>query len=309
MALAGSEAMNVVHTTARMRDTTKKIRSDRKVLMLTFTFPPCASAGTFRALRFVRYLTEFGWKPIVVSGKTEHFPNMPIDNGLNDWVPAATVVKRGMVFRPVEATRRAVRRLWPQRQSHFESANASDSSKTTAVDGPPAAGLVKSLANRLLKVFATPDEQVGWLLPAVAASWRLVRQHRPQALYSSGPPHSSHLAAVLVKVLTRLPLVLDFRDPWAHRDWHFGTSALHDRIHRALEKLCVRSADRVILNTEALCQQFRTNYPAAWHDKFVTITNGYDPEVRKRIEALVADSGRDALSSPVKFRLCHAGAL
>ncbi len=302
----GSEAG---HSTRSLETTTPCAELPR-VLIFAFIFPPSASAGTFRTLRFVRYLSTCGWKPLVLTARTSYFAGKPIDWALNEWVPSETIVQRTIVLRPVERLATGVRWLLPSKKPGQPELTKRPPANSSSRRFKSFSNPVRSTLRSLKKLLSTPDQQVGWILPAFTAALRLIRHHRPQILYSSGPPHSSHLAALLVKKLTGLPLVLDFRDPWAHCDWDSDDTALIARIHKRLESLCVSGADRLILNTESLCHQFRENYPAQLHHKFVAITNGYDPELRRRIETLLADSHADSESNGSgEFRLLHAGAV
>src|SRR5262249_19840917 len=118
----------------------------------------------------------------------------------------------------------------------------------------------KRVADLLREPFSTPDAQVGWAIPAVAAALRLVRAYRPRVLYSTGPPHSSHLIALVVKALTGIPLVIDLRDPWARCEWQLAEGSLRRHLQPWLEELCVEYSDYVILNTPSLREEFCQRY-------------------------------------------------
>ena len=103
-------------------------------------------------------------------------------------------------------------------------------------------------------------------------------------------------------------MVTDFRDPWARPEWkeHRAASA-REAIERRLERLCIRRSDRVILNTDRLCDEFRRAYEPALHDKFLVIPNGYDPDLLVGITELVREAGLAQRNGEI--RLCHAGSL
>lgn len=134
---------------------------------------------------------------------------------------------------------------------------------------------------------------------------RIVREHRPSVLLSTSPPHSTHLIALALNAMTGIPVVIDLRDPWARNrvDVEVGRS-MHS-IQNHLERFCIRRAKRVILNTPELLADFEGQYPAAWHEKFAVIPNGYDPLVRENIEARVRAAPTRTVDAPL--RLCHAG--
>jgi glycosyltransferase involved in cell wall biosynthesis len=78
------------------------------LLMVTYYFPPSASAGVFRLLSFARHLPKFGWRTVVVAPPS--LPWEPNDHALLEQVPKQTVVYP--VPYPVKAPK-AIRWLSP----------------------------------------------------------------------------------------------------------------------------------------------------------------------------------------------------
>src|SRR5437870_4111524 len=62
----------------------------RKLLLLTYHFPPTAASGTFRILGFARHLPSYGWQPVVVA--PPQLPWEPIDEELVRHVPPEVIV-------------------------------------------------------------------------------------------------------------------------------------------------------------------------------------------------------------------------
>jgi glycosyltransferase involved in cell wall biosynthesis len=135
---------------------------------------------------------------------------------------------------------------------------------------------------------------------------RLVKTFRPQILYSTGPPHSTHLIASKLKDATGLPWVADFRDPWARRPWPVNANPWGQAAAQRLERRCVERADAVVLNTAALRDDFRTHYADLAADKFCAISNGYDPAIGP---SMAACPSRSDLSEGRPLRLLHPGTL
>ena len=133
-------------------------------------------------------------------------------------------------------------------------------------------------------------------LPALLAG-------RPDVLYSSAPPFSGHLAALLLKRLHPVPWVADFRDPWASNPFNGDLPYPSLRnLNANLEALVVREADLVVLNTPAVEADFRRRYPNL--DRFVTVTNGYDPSLPSRVAAL---GERPSPGAEGKIEVVHSG--
>ena len=60
----------------------------RRMLLVTYHFPPSAASGAFRMLGFARHLPKFGWRPVVVA--PPKIPWEPTDPALAAQVPAET---------------------------------------------------------------------------------------------------------------------------------------------------------------------------------------------------------------------------
>jgi glycosyltransferase involved in cell wall biosynthesis len=228
---------------------------------------------------------------------TGAYGQRPTDYDLLRQVPDGTVIERVGVYNPKSALSRiGMRRRQQQGSGAVRSGRARILENSST-------GAARQLT-RLL--FETPDAEIGWVVPAVLAARRMVREYHPRLVYSTGPPHSSHLAAVVIKAMSRLPLVLDFRDPWARKAWG-GDFKLRSVIQERLEGLCVRNADHVILNTAQLQRDFLTTYSQEPPDKFTLLPNGYDPELRPRIDEFLQRQ-TNSTTMPV-LRLCHPGAV
>jgi glycosyltransferase involved in cell wall biosynthesis len=115
------------------------------------------------------------------------------------------------------------------------------------------------------------------------------------------------LIALVVKSLTGLPLVIDFRDPWARCEWVFEPGVFRERANRWLERICVQHADFVIVNTNALREQFVQAYDKSLHDKIAVLPNGYDPALRDRAEILLNEQTSVHHNEGIRF--CHPGAI
>lgn len=150
--------------------------------------------------------------------------------------------------------------------------------------------------------FTTPDTHVGWWPAAVWTGYRLACELDARVLYTTGPPHSAHLVGLTLKRLTKRPWVADFRDPWTRRPW-LDEAVRATRQHSVqvrLEALVVRNADKVILNTDRMRDEFASFYGDA--DKFVAISNGFDPEAFP--PSAVVEGAQESV-----WTLAHAGSL
>ena len=222
--------------------------ADRKLLILTYHFPPSAASGTFRMLGFVQHLPRFGWQCVVVA--PPGLPWEPTDEVLLGRVPPETAVYRppypvGWIWKPL-------RKLFPWG---------------------------------------------AWLPFAAAGCYRAIRDHRPDAVLTSGPPHAIHLLGRHLHRRTGLPWVADFRDPWVAGDPSQTSRKVPGWEARA-EPSVMREADAIVVNTPGARDLLCHAYPR-YAAKMTSITNGYDPE------SFEANSA-PPLSGPT-IEIVHAG--
>jgi hypothetical protein len=137
-----------------------------------------------------------------------------------------------------------------------------------------------------------------WLASAWGPCVRAVREHRPHAMLTSGPPHWVHLLGLFLKRRFRTPWLADFRDPWASNNPAVPPGRLRTRWLASWEAAVVRSADVIIGNVPAACAGMQDAYPAHRH-KMVPINNGYDAELFPQ----PAPRG----PAPEPFSIVHAG--
>ena len=246
----------------------------RRVLVMTYFFPPGGGVGVQRTLKFVEHLPALGWEPVVLAPRWA--PYRVMDPGLLDALDPELEVHRVVCLEPagVRAAARVIaRRLRPGRGS-----GASAVGVPEAREASPR-GTIRRWLNAAwaawVRAMFIPDEQMGWI-PVAARSAAALHARRPvDVIYSSSPPPSTHLAAGLAKTLTGRPWVADFRDPWVDNAFAAPRSRARRRLEGWLESWVIRHADRVIFATPGLRARYADRYPVR-APRFVTITNGYD---------------------------------
>lgn len=263
------------------------------LLMIAFHFPPSSAAGTYRSMRFAKYLQSRGWRISVLTVKTS------VDNsGSGLMVPEGTSVYRsrvlnGMSFAIRLRNRVAGRMNFGKRSSEPEGSFGPKRNERK---------VWQKIKDNISLVMTFPDKQIGWCPSAVLKGLSLFRKGNIDVIYSSGPPHSSHLIAWSLKSLTSKPWVADFRDPWSRQLWlkEHEKQAWRQKANEKLERFVVNRADHVILNTERMREEFSSFYGQNLRKKFICIPNGYDPEDFQGVPLKKAEG---------PFRLTHAGNL
>ncbi len=127
-----------------------------------------------------------------------------------------------------------------------------------------------------------------------------MKQHQCDLIFSTFGPASNHLVAWTLKKICKKPWIADFRDVWTTNKNMFFPTPLHRKLQQYLEKQMIRSADLITSVGEHINQDLRHHAPNS--DKFVTVTNGFDPEM---IDEVRKESGQ---SSNQTFTIGYMGA-
>jgi glycosyltransferase involved in cell wall biosynthesis len=166
------------------------------------------------------------------------------------------------------------------REQYYESQDAAQIPSQVVVHRTRAINTKKSLAvgGKYLQLLATPDRYIGWLLFAVPAGLSLIRTHGVQAIYSTSPLASAHLAASVLKSLSGLPWIADFRDPWTEPEIAPNPRSPLFRLDSRLERAVLRKADRLVFTTAQLRDYVLAHAPRDLSAKAAVIPNGFDEE-------------------------------
>ena len=148
-----------------------------------------------------------------------------------------------------------------------------------------------------------PDRRVLWLPFAVKLGWHLIKREGIDVIFATCPPHSATLVGVFLKLLTRKPLLLDFRDDWVDTPWHQSMPPFIREIERRLESWVIKTADKVILVTEWSRSAFLKRYPDQPSDKFILIPNGCD------LAEFNGGSTKFITAQNPEFTIMHSGSL
>jgi glycosyltransferase involved in cell wall biosynthesis len=212
-----------------------------------------------------------GWSTVVLTlDPAAYRHNIPIDYELCARANGGLTVSTTGALRPLPMLAHWRRTLLGTRAS-ARRMTQNGASRDAASTGRP--GRVRQFGTTLL---AFPDEEIGWLVPAVARGRRLIRQHAIDVVLSSGPPFTCHVVARALASFNRVKWVADFRDPWSRAKWSRSRAK---RAHRWLEQMTIQRADAVILNTPEMLEEFSAWYGPRIAAKFHVVTNGYDAEV------------------------------
>lgn len=154
-----------------------------------------------------------------------------------------------------------------------------------------------SWRGRYLDWTALPDRWVTWLLSAVPAGLRLIREYRPQLLWSTYPIATAHFVAVILHILTKIPWVADFRDPMLEIDpvslqrWPADPNLWKAR--EFIERLTVKHSSKAVFVTSGAREIYTQRYPQLADNRCVIIPNGYDEQSFAEAEKIVNSKQKD----------------
>jgi glycosyltransferase involved in cell wall biosynthesis len=281
----------------------------RRVLFISYSFPPSAEIGAYSCAQIARYLPLYGWEPVVLTVREKYIDDIYLgrddDGRVND---PDLVIRTYKIPHPSDIYRRFKSRSRDGKPPHD-----GDQKAVPPRNGAKDKSALRAARDLLLSLSCVPDKYNGWLIPAVAAGLRAIKQTGAGLICSSAPYFTSHLAGYWLALLTGLPWVAHFRDPWItgmHAERR--PDKICFKINRALERMTISRADAVVCVTEEHAALMRAAYDQMPASKFAVVMNGFDGlEWQEFIESIPpGDPGEGrAANAPRKFRITYAGNL
>lgn len=233
----------------------------KRVLIITYYWPPSGGSGVQRWLKMSKYLPENGWQPVIYTAEDAEYP-VEDQSLMNDVAPEAEVIRRPIV-EPYTFYKKF---LGIKKGEKVKAGFINDGAKKT--------GWKENLSVWLRGNLFIPDARCWWIRPSVRFLKRYLKEHPVDAIISTGPPHSMHLIAKELHKKFNIPWVADFRDPWTDIDFYkdLKLTRRSDRKHHRLERQVLSEATRVV-TVGWDCAKGLENHGA---NNVAVITNGYD---------------------------------
>ncbi len=232
----------------------------KRLLFVTYYFPPSGGPGVQRGLNFVKYLPEFGWQPTVLTVRPESasWPD-PDPDSVAD-IPEGTRVERTGSWDPYAWYARLLGR---KKQDVI----------SVGFIGEHGAVSRRRFARWIRANLFLPDARVGWVPFAAARARRLMRQ-KYDAVLTTGPPHSTHFAGLALQRTHGMPWLTDFRDPWTGIYFHsdLPMTAPARALDAFLERWVLRNTDGFVVENVSAQRRFAQRGYAS-----EVIENGFDP--------------------------------
>ncbi|RZJ70370.1 glycosyltransferase family 4 protein [Flavobacterium sp.] len=252
----------------------------KKVLIITYYWPPAGGPGVQRWLKFVKYLPEFGIEPIVYIPENPTYPIL--DENLSKDVSSNLTILRKKIFEPY-----ALASVFSKKKVQKMSAGIIPNQKRQTFP--------EKLALWVRGNFFVPDARIYWIKPSVSYLSKYISEHDIDTVITTGPPHSLHLIGLRLQKKLKINWVADFRDPWTTIGYQkdLKLSRFSEKKHKRLEKKVLTSADQILVTSRTTMEDFSkiTSKPIE------VITNGFDEE---NVNPVALDT---------KFSLAHIGSL
>jgi len=262
----------------------------KKVLIIAYYFPPLGWSGVQRTLKFVKYLRNFGWEPIVVTvGKTKF---SILDETLIDEIPKDIEIINidDIKFKDVTDKMKSQLKFYVS-----QSLDIISNEKLKQLYEEE----IEKKFSELRGLLLLPDGNAVWANNVIKEIQQKVNFSEIDVVYSTSAPYSTHLIGNYIKKEFNIPWVSDFRDQWINNPYSaFDKNSLRYKLENNIEESIILNCDRVITTTSISRKNYVNSYNLDSR-KISTITNGYDEEDFKNIYLEKVNKE--------KFRIIHNG--
>ena len=264
----------------------------RRVLIITYYWPPSAGSGVQRWLKFAKYLPEYGWEPVIFTPENPDFELK--DPSLEKDISPQLEVIKFPIWEPYGIFRK------------LKSAPSGDPAKILEKKEK---SVLDRLSIWLRANLLIPDPRVFWVKPSVSFLEEAIKKGQYQAIITTGPPHSMHLIGLRLHEKTGIPWLADFRDPWSQ--WEFlDTLPMLPwvrKYHRKLEEKVLMQANAIT----TISPTFQKDLANLAQREIHLLTNGFDgadfpkqaavDSLKEKDIEIVYSGVIDAIRNPLPF--------
>ncbi|MDR2010663.1 MAG: glycosyl transferase family 1 [Bacteroidales bacterium] len=254
----------------------------KKVLVISYYWPPSGGIGVHRCLKFVKYLQDFGWEPVVYAPLNAQYEYCD-DTNFKDIPENITIIRRKILepfglFKKISGRKKT------------DSANP-----IYLRDRKPKP--IDKMAIWIRGNLFIPDARKFWIRPSVKFLKKYLKENPVDVIFSDGPPHTNTMIACKLSKKTGIPWLMDFQDPWTQVDYYsmlkIGKRA--DRIHHKLEREAFNTAKK----TTIVSPTWKKDLESIGATNVDVIVWGYDED----------DFGKEDMILDEDFSIIHAGQL
>ncbi len=237
------------------------LQTNKKLLIITYYWPPAGGPGVQRWLKFVKYLPDFGVQPVVFIPENPTYPI--VDEALVSEVSDKAIILKHKIFEPYQLAG-----IFSKKQTKKISSGIIPNKKKQT--------FIEKMLLWVRGNLFIPDARKYWTKPAAKYLKKYIQENEIDTIVTSGPPHSLHLIGLQLKKDIKINWVADFRDPWTTIGYHkaLKLSSYAAKKHKTLEKEVLTTADTILVTSKTT----KTEFQAITNQSIEVITNGYDVE-------------------------------
>ncbi|MCB0689021.1 MAG: glycosyltransferase [Saprospiraceae bacterium] len=234
----------------------------KKVLIISYHWPPSGNIAVLRCLKWTKYLREFGWEPIIYTAADAHYPNL--DNSNHEDIPKGVQVIRRKIIEPYA--------FYKVLNNLPKNANVNN----VFYVRPGKVGCMHHFSVWVRSNFFIPDARSWWIKPSVHFLLKYLDKNPVDAIISDGPPHTNTRIATELKKKLNIPWLADFQDPWTQADYFQKLSLTKwaDQKHHRLEKEVFGLADKITI----VSRHWKQKLEEIGAKNVSVIPWGYDPQ-------------------------------
>jgi glycosyltransferase involved in cell wall biosynthesis len=254
----------------------------KKVLFITYFWPPSGKASLHWPFDMIKYLPENKWRPFVLTAADDTFSQKD-ESLLNEIDPTLLVLKTRSP-EPFNFYKK------------FLGKNKDEALVASETISPTNKGLKHKIAVWIRMNLFIPDARIGWYFPSIVLGRKFLTGNFFDAMVSIGPPHTSHLIAKRLSKIFEIPHIPVFIDPWTDIVYYknFKRSKITLAIDNYFEKSVLQNARKVVFVTETMKDNYVKKYD--WlKNKSNVLYWGYDEENFSGLPPLPPDKSGQAL--------------
>ena len=202
----------------------------KKVLFLSYYFPPAGGSAVQRCLKFTKYLPEYGWQPHVLTARVQDV--FVRDDSLMHQIPEQVKV--------VRTPAPDLYGIYSGRGKRAVDLGAISTSKAGK------GSWIQRLALWVRRTLFIPDARIGWLPFAFFRGLEIIRKEKIDIIFATSPPFTTALIGNLLSTFTGIPWISDYRDPWTQAYFYFKRPLISQWIENTWERKCLFHAKKVI---------------------------------------------------------------
>ena len=260
----------------------------KKVLLISYYWPPSGGAGVQRWLKLSKYLALSQVEVHVLTVDPKKASYTSIDLSLEKDIDSSVMVHTSDSFEII---------------NYYSKLVGKKNVPTAGFSNVNNKSIAQKAVNAIRSNFFIPDPRIGWKKFAIQKAKEIIDQYSIETIITTSPPHSTQLIGMELKKLRAIKWIVDFRDPWTDIYYYdlLGHSSISKKIDKKLEKEVIEQSDLVITVSSGFKNIFLTKSKNISPNKLKIIPNGYDPD--------------DFNSSLVKkvdnqvFKVCYTGTM